>query len=87
MRLRHFFPMFLPCASPRVMLLTLRGFESACFLLACMKPFVWASAESRHSAQAILQRITSAGLIGGPALSDCISGSARTQHGLNTQER
>ena len=28
-----------------------------------------------------------AGLIGGPALSDCISGPAGIQHGLNTQER
>ena len=59
-------------------------------LLACMQPsldlthsvFVCASAECSHSGQAILQG-TSATLIGGPILSDCISGPAGSQHGLN----
>ncbi len=37
--------------------------------------------------QRFCRELPSASLIGGPALSDCISGPAGTQHGLNTQER
>lgn len=67
------------------------GFEYKCFLharnLPCTFHGEFASAERSYSVPAILRRLPPASLIGGPALSDCISGPAGTQHGLNTQER